>query len=34
MIASGITILVLRLVGYRGTAFKKIWGVEGVRCEI
>lgn len=34
LIASGIMLLVLRVVGYHGTAFKKIWGIQSTACEI
>jgi hypothetical protein len=34
LIAAGVTLLVLRAVGYHGTAFKKLWGIEGTTCEI
>jgi hypothetical protein len=34
LIASGITLLILRVVGYHGAAFKKLWGIEGTTCQI
>ncbi len=34
LIASGIVLLVLRVVGYHGPAFKRIWGIEGTLCRI
>lgn len=34
LIASGITLIILGVIGYRGTAYKKLWGVEGTVCRI
>ncbi|MBA4138226.1 MAG: hypothetical protein C0518_12995 [Opitutus sp.] len=34
LIASAIVLLALRVVGYHGPAFKRIWGIEGTACKI